>query len=159
MKQVLVFAVREDWLGVFQDVEAGGGLQYVAAGHFQDDAVRAVHRGAEISGLGQATAESYVNCQSYLVAESATKVRTRRMKPLRGGDRFCIDQLGNPETVWLTPGGLREKDVLLSGCVASVSDSDVSRALMGRFRFVVRRRFSKIKAFHVGPAAQRLLQS
>jgi hypothetical protein len=80
-----------------------GALKYAVAGHFPDDTVRAYQQGAEIPGLGRATSETYITSQSYLVADRKATVRSRPMKPLGGVDRYCVDQLDNPESIWLTP--------------------------------------------------------
>ena len=159
MKQILVFALKEDWLPVLKDVEVEGALQYAIAGHFPDGTVRALQRGADLPGLGRATAESYINSQSFLLGDRHATVRSRPIKPLEGGARFCVDQLDNPDSVWLTPGGLWSQGIVVSGCVATVSETTFSQALMARFGGAIRSHFTKVKAFHVGQAARALLDS
>ncbi len=76
-----------------------------------------------------------------------------------GVERFCVDQLVNPDTIWFTPGGVWGEDFVLNGRVGTASDSDPSRYLMKRFDSAFKKRFRKIKAFLVGPGALAFLEA
>ena len=68
-----------------------------------------------------------------------------------------MDQLANPDTVTLTPGGVWTQDIVLYGRVATASDSKASQELMRRFACAIKKQFTKIRAFYVGPKARELL--
>jgi hypothetical protein len=70
-----------------------------------------------------------------------------------------MDQLLNPDSVTLTPGGTRGANIVIAGRVATASDSVASADLMKAFETAFRNTFGKIKAFRVGPEAERLLDS
>jgi len=70
-----------------------------------------------------------------------------------------VDQLVNPDTVVLNPGGVWRGDILLYGRVATVSGSAESQRLMRRFRAAIRSGFRQVRAFWVGPEALRMLHS
>jgi hypothetical protein len=70
--------------------------------------------------------------------------------------RYAVDQLANPKTVVLQPGGQFE-GCIIAGQLGTVSDDPTSLEL---FRFIskqVRRLFTKVKAFYVGKEASELL--
>jgi hypothetical protein len=73
-------------------------------------------------------------------------------------ERVCIDQLVNPDSVGFTPGGVWDGDTLLRGRVATASDSHESQALMKRFHTAIRKTFTKVKSFYLGPRALLLFQ-
>lgn len=158
MNQILFFGVREDILPMLQLVENGPPLKYARMGNFLRDEVGnrldVFNFGEEIPNLGMATAESAIACESFLVCDKGTPINLEAV----GTERICVDQLDNPDTVTFTPGGILNKDIVLHGRIATVSESPASQALMKRFQGAIKRTFSKVKAFHVGPKALALLQ-
>jgi hypothetical protein len=59
----------------------------------------------------------------------------------------------------LSPGGIWCDEVLLSGSVTTVSDSEVAQRLMKRFRSAFRKRFVRVQAYLVGPGAEAMLDT
>jgi hypothetical protein len=159
MRQILFFAVRQDLLRVLEMVEGGGPLKYIRTGQFPKGNYESYGRGADIPNLGDATSDSAINCQAFLVCGRETPIRPRPLGTIEPAARFSIDQLLNPDTVTFTPGGMRREDVLLHGRVATASDSMISQGLMKRFHSAIRRSFTRVKAFYVGPNALGLLRS
>jgi hypothetical protein len=153
--QVLFFATNGDLLPVLDAVEAEGSLRYAIAGRV--DACEVFTRGTELPQLRVSDAESAVGCRRYLVSEPETQVILRDLN-VKSGGRFAVDQLANPDTVVLTPGG-SWRDVVLNGGVATASDSPGSQRLMRRFRQAIQREFVRVKAFWVGPSAMVLLEA
>jgi hypothetical protein len=161
MKQILFFGLKDDLLTMLDLVESKGALRYVRTGNFSKDEIRAgiseFPKGAMLSNLGRASAESSAICETFLVCDNDTRINLRTAG--RGGERVCIDQLANPDSVAFTPGGIWNEDVVLYGRVATVSESDVSQALMKRFQAAIRKTFSKVRGYHVGPNALALLKA
>jgi hypothetical protein len=94
-----------------------------------------------------------------LVCDRATNVNVRAFKGNGGIDRFCVDQLLNPNTVTFTPAGVWNEDILLDGRVATVSQTPASQELMKRFQKAITKYFTKIRAFYVGPEAHAMLKA
>src|SRR6266581_4394341 len=115
--------------------------------------------GAELPNLGKASSDSAINSDSFLVAGRPVPIKMRRVKAAAGAERLYVDQLDNPDTVVLTPGGIWGTDIVLHGRVTTVSESGASQELMKEFHGTFRRRFTKIKAFFVGPKAVVLLEA
>jgi hypothetical protein len=159
MKHVLFFALKEDLLPVLELVESKGALKYARMGNFArheiKDGISVFDTGAGIPNLGKASADSVAACEAFLVCERESPVNLRPVQ----GERVCIDQLANPDSVEFKPGGIWNEDVVLHGRIATASDSEVSKALMKRFQAAVKKNFSKVKAFYVGPKALALLES
>src|SRR5262245_19610778 len=158
MKHVLFFAVKDDLLPVLELIEGKGALKYARMGNFAShlikDGIGAFDTGAGIPNLGRASADSAAACEAFLICERGTPIKLRPVQ----GERVCVDQLANPDSVEFKPGGMWTEDVVLHGRVATASDSEISKALMKRFQAAVKKIFSKVKAFYVGPKALALLE-
>lgn len=159
MRHILFFATKEDLLPMLQMAEAREPLKYVRTGNFTKPNLEIFLRGSDIPGLGKATCESAHASASYLVCEQALPVVVRQINRTDGTERFCVDQLHNPDTVGFTPAGMWNDDILLHGRVATASDSEVSQSLMKLFHTAIKKRFTKIRAFYVGPNAQLMLRA
>lgn len=159
MSQVLFFALKEDLLPVLELIESKGALKYARMGNFArheiKDGISVFDTGVGIPNLGKASADSTAACEAFLVCKRETPVNLRPVQ----GERVCVDQLANPDSIEFKPGGIWNEDVILHGRIATASDSAISKALMKRFQAAVKKTFSKVKAFYVGPKALALLES
>lgn len=159
MKHILFFALKDDLLPMLELVESKGALKYARMGNFASheikDGISVFENGMGIPNLGKASADSAAACEAFLVCERGTPVNLRPVQ----GERVCVDQLANPDSVEFKPGGIWNEDVLLHGRIATASESAISQALMKRFQAAVKKTFSKVKAFYVGPKALVLLES
>ena len=159
MKSIHFHAVKEDILQVISVFESGGSVKYVLTGNFLaneiSEGISVYESVDEIPNLGEATADSSAACESFLVCDQTTPITPRS---LQESGRVCIDQLFNPDTVVFKPGGIWSEEVLLEGQVGTASDSDESQRLMKRFNSAIKKTFTKVKAFYVGPKALELLE-
>lgn len=156
MKHILFYALKEDILPVIEAVELKCTLKYFRAGQFSESNQQSFSRGGEIPNVGTASSESSINCETFLVTESAN-INIRPIQQTDGSVRFSVDQLLNPDSVAFTAGGIWRPDVILYGRVATASDSVKSQELMKLFNSAFRKQFKKIKAYWVGPKAHLLL--
>src|SRR5438874_8946160 len=142
MKHILFFGVKEDLLTMLGIVESKGLLKYVRTGNFSKDEIKddlgVVYVGGEIPNLGKASADSSISCEQFLVCERKTAIHLRSVDSGCRGERVCIDQLLNPDSVTFTPAGIWAHDVVLHGRIATASDSEVSQALMKRFQAAIK---------------------
>lgn len=159
MKQIPFFALKNDILPVLETVEREYPLKYVQMGNCMSPDFGQFLHGADISDLGKAGAESASGCESFLVTRREVPVNVRRIKGVGGIQRYCMDHLINPDSVEFTPAGVWNDDIVLNGRVATVSESAISQELMKRFNSAIRKHFTKIKAFWVGPKAFILLNT
>jgi len=58
------------------------------------------------------------------------------------GERVCVDQLMNPDSIVFLPGGAWDGNVVIQGHVGTASDSQLSQALMKRFQVAIKKSFT-----------------
>jgi hypothetical protein len=159
MKQILFFATAEDILPILRLIDESSSLKYVRMGQFPSKAdFRTFLSGADIPSIGKASADSAINCDSYLILEAQTPVQPRLIRTVNNVERFAIDQLLNPDSITFTPAGLRNDEAVLNGRLATASNSQISQDLMRQFHSAIKKTFPKVKAFFVGTRALHLLK-
>ena len=143
-----VFATPEDWALVLRVVTAQRDLVAVAAGMFNQPEIAMV----ELTGFLPPKA-------SHLVMNRQCKVHLRAVPQRGGGVRFSIDQIENPQTVFVQPGSMVGNDKLVAGQVGTASDDPVSLDLLTVFSSALYKHFVEIKSYRVGPQAAALLDT
>lgn len=151
------FAAGDDLLPVFESVEAKRGLSYTLCGLFPSRELTSVAAGREIPALRSPAPNPSANaCPQYLVTAAGAAVSVREVPQKAGGVLYAIDQLANPESIIIQPGGLYPPDVLLHGRVGTASSAPFAAQLQRAFASVIGKRFEHIRAFYVGPEAHEL---
>jgi hypothetical protein len=163
MKNIHFFACKEDLLVLLELIDGQGPLKYALARNFPkhetDEGISVFDTGAAIPNLGKARTDSSTTCERFLVCERDTPINLRHLQGIDGGERVCVDQLANPDSVILLPGGIWNEDVVIQGHTGTASNSQISQALMKRFQAAIKKAFRKVKAFYVGPKALALLEN
>ena len=139
-------------LSVLEEVDRGS-LKYTRTGNRLQPDFEEYERGEDIPGIGTASDDSSMSCETFLIARRAAVVHVRRIDAEGGVNRYCVDQLINPDSVALTPSGVWTDGTLLSGRVATCSASLISQDLMKAFRVAIRKRFTSLKPYWLGPQA------
>ena len=150
MPQLLFFMTRNDLVAFFHAVEPKRALAYFRTGSFSFAPSERFDSGADISGLGEATGDSSISCDSFLVLPRDVELQLRHV-----GAQTLIDQLVNPRSIVITPGGAHPSGALVPGRVATTYDDDPTK-LFALFGSELRRRCRKINAFHLGAEAETL---
>jgi len=159
MKYIHFFALKEDLLHVLNELESKRPTRYVLSGHFNTPKAPEWYRAADIPELGIAHGEQSMLCRMYLLTDWQLQVQADKFQLFSGETRFSIDQRLNPDTIVMNPGGLWKPDIIISGSFATISENPVAQSLMRIVRHTVRRSFTRIKAFWVGPEALKSLRS
>ncbi|HWH71540.1 MAG TPA: hypothetical protein VNT26_19340, partial [Candidatus Sulfotelmatobacter sp.] len=147
----------EDLLPVFESVEAKHALSYTLCGLFESREFRSISAGREIpSLLSPAPHPNAIACPQYLVTAADAPVTVREVPQKAGGVLYAINQLANPESIIIQPGGLYPPDVLLHGRVGTVSSTPFAAQLQRAFSSTFAKLFERIRAFYVGPEAREL---
>lgn len=158
MTQRHFFALPDDLVEVFEQVESRRALSFVLAGMFETQHFEAFHAGAGLPTLRLPASRQSIECPTYLVLPVSTRVNVRSVPQRAGGTRYAIDQLENPDSVTLTHGGLYSEGVLISGRVATISSTVVGKQLQAAFSNAIGKLFGKVNAFYVGAGAMQLLR-
>lgn len=153
MRQILFFAAGDDLVPVIEAVERRTSLQYLPTGSLARPEPEVLSTGNGIPNLGFASSGAASSCSTYLVCKTEAPVRVRHVAQTDGSSRYLVDQLANPDTVTFTPAGAWTNEILLYGRVATASETAPSQELMKLFRNAIRSRFTKVRAFYVGPCA------
>jgi hypothetical protein len=158
-KRILFFATEKDLLPIFAAVESVQPLDYVRMGPSDTKSALTCASGANLPSLGRATSSAAGTNDEFMVVLRGQRVAERSVNGIDGNVLYFFDQLENPASITFSPGGRWEQGVLLHGRVATVSEDAVSQTLMKEFAKAVRKTFSKIKAYWVGPEAEALLDA
>ena len=73
--------------------------------------------------------------------------------------RFAFDQLLNPRSIAFRPAGMFEDRAVIAGRAGTATSDPASLELFELFAKQIRHAFSRIKSFHVGTEAERLMAS
>lgn len=147
-RQILFFATNLELSRIIDQVAAVHPLQIVRRGLF-DTAV--LDRVAEMSGLEPG--------EQYLVTSHDMAITVRAVPQRKGGTKFAVDQLVNPKTISLEPGGLIDSGCLLPGSAGTASADPVSVELQKLFVRFIKRDFSRVREYWLSQEAERLLDS
>jgi hypothetical protein len=159
MTHISLYALREDLVDLLRLVESEGPLKYALTGNFLktevESGIRVFETGVSIPNLGAVGTVSSAAYEEFLVCKPETPIHLRVAG--RKGERVCVDQLANPDSVTFTPSGIWNDGVVLEGRIATASDSEIARALMKRFHAAISKTYSKVNNCYVGPNALVLL--
>jgi hypothetical protein len=158
-KSIAFFAANKDLKSVAAAVEAGRQLQYILAGLFDTPDVPRAGSVEDIDSFGVAQKGDQAQERSYLVAPAASMVSVREVPQRRGGVKYAIDQMQNPATVVVRPGGRFGDVAVISGQVGTATDDVNAMELFKSFEREIKRRFAKVKSYYVGPSAKELMES
>ena len=112
---------------------------------------------AQIPDLGVAREGDQVHEPVMLLLPVEERPVVRRVPQRRGGELGFIDQIENPASVMLRPGGVFGVGVIISGQLATVSEHSWSLRSFDSIARVFRKHCTKIKSYLVGwEASQRL---
>ena len=159
MKRIPFFATRNDLLLVLSELEEKRQIKYTRAGRQEGSESRVWESGANLPGLGRAAGDQAVACDSFLIFDGICTINVVSREMLSGDDRYDVDQGENPNTVILNVGGEWIDGSLISGSVTTVSASPISQSLMRTLHSGIKKHFTRVRAFWVGPEALSALRS
>lgn len=158
--QRLFYATADDLLPVFERVELKHRLVYTLCGLFTSSEFQSYASGTALPSLREPAAHpNAIAGAQYLVTPADQSVGIREVSQKAGGIRYAIDQLVNPDSITIQPGGIFLPEVLLHGRVATVSSTSFATQVQRAFSSAIAKFFQHIRAFYVGPQAHELWRS
>jgi hypothetical protein len=151
----LFYATKNDLLPVLSSIEKNFEIRYIQTGLVDQNMPIIYNDSGSINDLGIASYESAIRCTRYLIFPKYENVKISELP----GQRKVIDQMLNPNTVEFSPGGIWQDDILLYGRFASASNSSFSISLMKLLHFNIKKNYTKIRAYYVGPEAEKMLDA
>jgi hypothetical protein len=155
-RQLTFFATTADLNTVLSLLEAAEPLQYTTAGVFDINVLDNYFSHADIPDFGHCVRPSSVGNKRYLVSAQGTKIHVRPVPQHAGGVLYAVDQLVNPDTMIVSPGGRYGQHVILSGRLDTVSHSAAAKKLYSSAARIFRRTFVRHEEFLLGPEAASL---
>lgn len=153
------FALKSDLFAVLSGLETKRTLKYTFMSSYAQRKAEEWTTGAAIPDLGRADEEQTSACKSFLITDVDARVNLRKIAQYDGTTRFDIDQLTNPDGIIFIPGGEWKDHMVIAGRFGTASNSQGSRSLMGLARRAIKRHFTRVRAFWVGPEALMYLRS
>ena len=151
------FATNEDLVAVIRPVELTHSLQYVERGLF-DQPERGVFRSlVSMPDLGVAKFGDSNHERDFLVLSQGQELKVRQVPQRRGGYKYAVDQLENPGSVTIGPGGRFGDSVLIAGMLGTVHHDKISEDLLKAFASAFKKKFVRVKSYWVGPEARKVL--
>jgi len=154
--QLPFFATKDDLASLLRAVDSEQSLQFVLTGLFDSPVVEPMESLLGVSNLGSVAVGDANHEPAYLVARRGIPIEVRPAPQRRGGVKYAMDQLANPETIAFRTGGAFGETCLIAGQVGTASDHPSSLELFKLFSKQIRHRFTKIKSFYVGREAGEL---
>jgi len=152
------FATASDLLPGLTRFEQTRSIRYIEKGLFDTRQVREYRSGADFPHLGIAPSGHAIREPTFLVLDRETPLVIRDIPQLAGGVKYAIDQLENPDSTVLWPGGLHAPDVLVSGRIATTGLTTIAKELQRVMIRTVTRGFRRVQAFWLGPEALRMFE-
>jgi len=156
---MLIFALRNDLLLVLRSLEAKREIKYTRCGRLPEPKPVIWKSAADLPKLGQATCDQQAGCDQYLIMEEASPVRVKTMTMFDGNDRFDVDPSPNPDSIRLCVGGEWTDGTIIPGAIDTMSLSPISKSLMRALHSGVKKHFTRVQSYWVGPDALAALRS
>jgi|ERR1700754_4780739 len=155
--QLSFFAMRDDLLPICEGVESREKIGYVEEGYRPKLDFPSFSSAALIPSLSVAKADSAVSTTRYLILDTSQKVG---FEVDRIGDRdlYAVYQGVNPEGIELSPGGVFQDGILLSGRVATMGFTKRSNQLYRLYASRMKKRFTRVGAYYIGVSAYSCLE-
>ena len=155
--QVEVFWTSSDLIAVLDQVGKQIPLSFAELSLSETEKVSTLADSAALSAYIAASTDPTL---SFLAFESGSPVGAEPVPQKKGGILYAVDQRRNPRSVVFHLGRLYpELRTLLAGQVGTGSDDPAALSLYSIFKKVVRKQFTKVQSYWVGPEALRLLDS
>lgn len=160
-KHAIFFAISDDLHSVLRDLESDFQIQYVLMGSFENREVAKYDSFGEIEHLGFTDYGDWAGLDHrYMIISRGAPVMVREVSQRKGGVRFLIDPLLNPNSLELTTKGIftKKPHVIIAGRIAIVSGDQFANSVYRSLSSKIRKAFRKIGVSYVGPKAEEKLR-
>jgi len=150
------FATKEDLMSGIQAFEADHRVQYVLWGLFESPTFERYSSATEIPGLGRSI-YGHRGEKCFLVIPQDAELCIEAVPQRDGSTRYSVDLMNNFFGFAFKPGGVHEDRFIIDGSVGTRTGSQESINLCKDFIRKLRRGFTRIQSYYVGPQALRLM--
>ncbi|GEN68602.1 hypothetical protein [Chryseobacterium rhizosphaerae] len=161
-KQTMFFTVFEDIEQILRDIETTVDIcYYYDAPLLLDTKNIPVYDSIfDTPNVGTAQSAFWLTNYSYLVMKKDILLNINEIPQRKGGMKYDIDQVINPQSIELKLGGIytEKEHVIIAGRVATISQANDSLELYKLFSSKIKKEFKKIGMFYVGSEAEKKLR-
>jgi hypothetical protein len=115
--------------------------------------------GASLPNLGVAPSGDAVHEPAFLVMNRGTTVVVREVAQQKGGLKFAVDQLDNPDSTVFQSCGLHQGMVLIAGRIATTGATSEALDLHRLMVRTVTKEFRRVQSYWLGPEALALFHA
>lgn len=157
-KSLNFFATEADIKLVLIELESVVPVKYVRAGMSDNPDIETYSSATEIPRLGLANSPDQSQCDIFLILPVDIRVNVRAIEQRKGGVRFAVDQLKNPASLALRPGGVFDECCVIAGQIGTCTNNPNSIEMMRLATRLTRKHFERIHSYFVGPKARELME-
>jgi hypothetical protein len=147
------FALKGDLLLVLGELEAKRQVKYVQGGRLDGPRPGIWYSATELPKLGQATRDQQAGCDDFLIVDRVADVYIDKMTIFSGDEVFDVHNGGNPDSIQFLPAGEWTNGAIICGRFATLHKTPASQALMRAVRSRIKKHFTRVCAYWVGPEA------
>jgi hypothetical protein len=151
--QTHFFATRADLEPVLQLIESNRPLTYALIRLYKTPDYESYDSLLRLDRLGTSSSGQHNLGDDFLIVERNNDIRIRSVIQREGGIHYFVDQEFNPKSICFRPGGIYERNNLVSGRIGTASDDSDSLELYKTFAKAVTKGFKKVGNYKVGPEA------
>src|SRR5262245_35097947 len=133
-----LYATGFDLIELLAAIESQRPVRYVAADTLDHEVPESFATSRQLPKLGIASAGSQAREAAYLVVNANDVVEARGVPQRRGGTLFSFDQLLNPRSVVLRPGGVFQNECIIAVQIGTASSAKESEDLLKLFAKEIR---------------------
>lgn len=142
--ELFFFATKEDLKNTLQKIQDKVKIKYIKKGIYNSPNDVIEYRSiSELSEFGVNISGDH-STDSFLVIYEDVKTIIEKVAQHEGGYKFFVDQGSNVDSIELWPGGLYSDSFLISGGIATISNSQKSKILYKTFSDLIKKNYQKI---------------
>lgn len=152
-KATYFYGTKQDLVGWLVSVESELSLSYRPTGSHNVAEIPLFESVEHVPEFGQATTGDWSCEKKYLLLPNSSQFLVRIVNVPNGNPRYFVDQVNNPCSVILTPGGEFSDGCLLLGELATISKDRQSLALYKTMLRLLKTSFTEHRGVFVGSQA------
>ena len=160
-KQLHYFSTHNDFSEIIEIIEIKFKITYYHCMPNKSNEFPAYETYFEIPNIGINETGFWFFPNQYLIIPKNIALNIREVITSTGELNCSLNQIINPDSVSFHPSGVyeKEKDVLVSGCISTISESQFSLDIYKQMTKEIKKRFKRIGYAYVSPEAHENLKN
>lgn len=150
-KRTFFYATSKDLKPLIHTIESTISIKYLKAGLLDNADIVEYDSILKYHELGRATNTSNLFCDRFLVAHKDTQIIIEEVPQSKGGLKYEVSEVLNPDTVIFWPAGeFSQKNAVIEGIITTNSNTTKSIELYNSFVKTMKKQFIKYKSYYLG---------